>query len=52
VPFVYGLPTLAANKKVDEGRIALGRCTLMEALSPEWYCKACGNEWGVYRVQS
>ena len=44
IRIVYGMPDHEAFLLAEEGKIKLGGCCVSIS-DPEYYCKACGNEW-------
>ena len=45
LPILYGMPTDEAFKAAEDGEIALGGCTIIEGMSPDYYCSECGYSW-------
>ncbi len=45
VPIVYGFPDEATRKKEAAWKLILGGCVL-DANSPQWHCKNCGQKFG------
>ena len=44
-PILYGLPSAEGFAMVERGEVMLGGCVI-DASSPKWACKSCGESFG------
>ena len=45
VPIMYGMPSQEGFLAANRGRVRLGGCIVIEGLSPDASCTACGVKW-------
>jgi hypothetical protein len=48
IPIVYGMPGPELVEAAERGEVALAGC-IVSHFDPSWTCKACGNQFGIYR---